>query len=287
MRVILFVNSLVLCCCAIVTHSQQPSLYFQKLTTENGLSHNKINCILQDKRGFIWIGTDDGLNRYDGNKFIIYRNKPSDSSSLTGNIVSEILEDSDGVLWIATIDGGLAKYDYRLPPRQQFRQFRHSDIDSFSIPVNIVNGLLEDRRGYLWLATSGFGLLRFDKKRQRFDQPVKDRARTVLDLAMDSHGVIWAGRQGGGLIKVDPETLFTEKDERYNNVYLKLPHMTVTSLFKDSRNDMWLGSWDKVVYRYEKGRGGSVYKVPLELDDGQTFAEDSKRRIWIGGKFNG
>jgi ligand-binding sensor domain-containing protein/two-component sensor histidine kinase len=281
------VNSLVFCCCAIVSHSQQPTLYFQKLTTENGLSHNKINCILQDKRGFVWIGTDDGLNRYDGNKFIIFRNRPSDSSSLTGNIIADILEDHDGVLWIATLDGGLARYDYRLAPRLQFKQFRHSDIDSLSIPVNIINALLEDSRGHLWLASSGFGLLRFDKKRQRFDQLIKDRARTVLDLAMDSKGMIWAGRQGGGLLKVDPETLSAERDERYNDVYMKLPHMTVTSLFKDSRNDMWLGSWDKVVYRYENGSGAAIKKVLLELDDGQAFAEDSKNRIWIGGKFNG
>ena len=287
MRVSYFAYSLVFCCCAAVSHSQQPSLYFQKLTTENGLSHNKINCILQDQRGFIWIGTDDGLNRYDGNKFIVFRNKPSDSSSLTGNIITDIIEDKEGVLWISTVDGGLAKYDYRLPPRQQFQQFRHSDIDSLSIPVNIVNGLLQDSRGYLWLATSGYGLLRFDKKRQKFDQPVKDKARTVLVLAMDSHGMIWAGRQGGGLLKVDPETFYTMRDERYNNVYMKLPHMTVTSVFKDSRNDMWLGSWDKVVYRYQNGRGGSNEKFPLSSDDGQAFAEDSSGRIWIGGKFNG
>ena len=282
-----YVYSAMLCCCALVTHSQQASLYFQKLTTENGLSHNKINCILQDQRGFIWIGTDDGLNRYDGNNFIIFRNKPTDSASLTGNIVTEILEDKEGVLWIATTDGGLGRYDYRLPPRQQFRQYRHSDADSLSIPVNIINGLLEDKRGFLWLATSGYGVLRFDKKRQKFDQPIKDKARTVLDLAMDSHGMIWAGRQGGGLMKFDPETFYSIRDDRYNNVYLKLPHMTVTSLFRDSRSDMWMGSWDKVVYRYEKGRGETVDNFPLDADDGQAFAEDSRNCIWIGGKYNG
>ena len=287
LRVNLFVNCLVFCCCGVVSYSQQPSLYFQKLTTENGLSHNKINCILEDQRGFIWIGTDDGLNRYDGNKFIIFRNNPSDSSSITGNIITDLVEDEEGVLWIGTIDGGLGRYDYRLPPKQQFKQFRHSDIDSLSIPVNIVNGLLEDRRGYLWLATSGYGLLRFDKKKQRFDQPVKDRAKTVLDMTMDSHGMLWAGRQGGGLLKIDPQNFYVVRDERYNNVYTKLPHQVVTSLFKDSHNDIWLGSWDKVVYRYPNGRGGIAEKINLPSDDAQAFAEDSKKRIWIGGKFNG
>ena len=262
-------------------------MYFQKLTRENGLSHNKINCILQDQRGFIWIGTDDGLNRYDGSKFIIYRNKPSDSTSLSGNIVTDLLEDKQGVLWIATVDGGLSRYDYRLPPKQQFKQFRHSEVDSLSIPVNIVNKLLEDKHGYLWLATSGFGLLRFDKKRERFIHPVNDRTKTVLDLEMDSHGMLWAGRQGGGLIKVDPENFYAVRDERYDNVYTKLPHMTVTTLFKDSRNDIWLGSWDKVLYRYANGRGTTAEQIALPADDAQAFAEDTKKRIWIGGKYNG
>jgi ligand-binding sensor domain-containing protein len=99
--------------------------------------------------------------------------------------------------------------------------------------------------------------------------------------------MIWAGRQGGGLLKFDPENFYAVRDERYNNVYLKLPHMTVTSLFKDSENDMWMGSWDKVVYRYAKGRGESVDKFPLDADDGQAFAQDAMNRIWSGGKYNG
>ena len=287
MRVSTFLYGLGLCCSASFSHSQQPSFYFQKLTTENGLSNNKINCILQDVRGFVWIGTDDGLNRFDGNKFLIYRNKPGDSTSLTGNIISDLLEDKDGVLWIATADGGLAKYDYKAAPRYQFHQYRHSDQDSLSIPVNIVNGLLEDRRGFIWLATSGAGMLRFDKKKQQFMQPGNDKGRTVLDLALDKKGLIWAGGQGGGLTKIDPETFRVQKDDRYNNVYVKLPHMTVTSVFKDSRNDMWLGSWDKTVYRYSSTGVESAEKFGLPPDDGQAFAEDSLKRIWIGGKFNG
>ena len=290
LRVRAFLYVLGFCCSVSLSHSQQPSFYFQKLTTENGLSNNKVNCILQDARGFIWIGTDDGLNRYDGNQFLIYRNRPGDSTSLTGNIITELLEDKEGVLWIATADGGLGRYDYKAAPRKQFQQFRHSDEDAHSIPVNIVNGLLEDQGGYLWLATSGAGLLRFDKHNQQFIQPSKDIGRTVLDLAFDMHGILWAGMQGGGVVKINPETFQTFKDERYNNVYRKLPHMTVTSLFRDSKNTMWLGSWDKVVYRYiSSGMGApdSQVKYPLVADDGQAFAEDTLNRIWIGGKSYG
>src|SRR6187549_2543400 len=81
--------------------AQKPYLYFNRLTTQNGLSHNKVNCIIQDKRGFIWIGTDDGLNRYDGHNFTIFRHQPDSGATLSGNIIMDLLEDENQVMWIA------------------------------------------------------------------------------------------------------------------------------------------------------------------------------------------
>src|SRR5712672_903571 len=82
--------------------AQTASLYFERLTIQNGLSNNKVNCILQDKRGFIWLGTDDGLCRYDGYNFVIFRHQPGNPTTISGNIISDIVEDAEGVLWIAT-----------------------------------------------------------------------------------------------------------------------------------------------------------------------------------------
>src|SRR3989337_396201 len=95
----------------LLVKAQPSTLYFRNLNTGNGLSHNKVNCIMQDKRGFTWIGTDDGLNRYDGYRFQVFRNDPSNSATISGNIITDILEDKSGVLWIATTAGGLTKYD--------------------------------------------------------------------------------------------------------------------------------------------------------------------------------
>jgi ligand-binding sensor domain-containing protein/two-component sensor histidine kinase len=273
--------------------SQPATLYFRNLTTANGLSHNKVNCILQDKRGFLWIGTDDGLNRYDGHRFEVYRHEPSDVSTLSGNIVTDLLEDKNGTLWIATADGGLTKYDYRLKPKNQFRQYKHSSSDSSSIPVNMINAIAEDTTGNLWLATSGYGVLKFEKKTGNFSGPVPHRPITVLDLAIDHEGKIWAGKQGGGLMKIDPRTFGFEEDKRYTNMYAKLPHMVVASLFKDSKNNMWIGSWDKVVYRVNAhdqtenvfAKTHDPYSFPG--DDPLAFAEDKYEHIWIGGRYNG
>src|SRR5687767_9416421 len=166
--------------------AQQPALYFEKLTTENGLSHNKVNCVLQDHRGFIWLGTDDGLNRYDGYNFDIYRYEPGNPTTISGNIITDMVEDKQGLLWIATADGGLTRYDYRLPPAKQFKQYKHVPGDTNSIPINLINTLLFDPYGYLWLGTSGQRLIRFHPKTEIFERPVMLGTRTILDLSIDS-----------------------------------------------------------------------------------------------------
>lgn len=277
----------------LLARAQPSTLYFRNLNTGNGLSHNKVNCITQDKRGFTWIGTDDGLNRYDGYRFQVFRHDPSNAATISGNIITDLLEDKNGVLWIATTDGGLTKYDYRLSAKDQFRQYKHSVSDSSSIPLNAINSMIDDQHGYLWLATNGHGVLRFDKQKEIFSEPVRRRSRTYLDLAVDHTGKIWAGRQGGGLIKIDPQTLSFEEDERYADVYAGLPHMVVASLFKDSKNNMWMGSWDKVVYRtnlsQQKEDVFAKTSDPFSFpgDDPLAFAEDKYQHIWIGGKYNG
>ena len=121
---------------SFLTNAQKPLLYFEKINVQNGLSHNKVNCILQDKRGFTWLGTDDGLNRYDGKNFVHFRNIPGDTTSITGNIITDILEDKEGKIWIATTDGGICSYNYRLPPTRQFKQYKHAPKNKNSIPVN-------------------------------------------------------------------------------------------------------------------------------------------------------
>src|SRR5688572_15208665 len=146
---------LCLVCCSFLVQAQEPSLYFEKLTTQDGLSHNKINCIIQDRRGFIWIGTDDGLNRYDGKRSLQFHSRLNDTTTISGNIITDLFEDKEGILWIATSDGGLCSYDHRLPPSKQFTQYKHHPKNQLSIPVNAVNALLEDPAGLIWLATSG------------------------------------------------------------------------------------------------------------------------------------
>jgi Signal transduction histidine kinase len=286
-----FITAL-LCTLAAALQGQPPYLYFERLTTENGLSHNKINCFLQDTRGFIWIGTEDGLNRYDGRTFTIFRNEPGNAASLSGNIVTDIIEDKDQRLWIATADGGITRYDYRLAPAAQFKQYRHLPTDSNSIPVNIVNTLLYDRQ-FLWLGTGGKGVWRFNMRTERFEQPSRKGTQGILDLCMGPGEIIWAGRQGGGLLKINTRDFSYEMDERYTNLYAQLPHATVTALFRDAQQHMWYGSWDRVLYRFNAATGKEeVFReqdAPYSFhnDEINCFAADPKGLLWMGGSSRG
>ena len=273
--------------------AQKPSLYFERITIENGLSNNKVNCIIQDQRGFIWIGTDDGLNRYDGQYFTIFRKQNDNSPGISGNIITDLVEDKKGILWIATADGGLTKFDYHQPPAGQFTQYKHQATDSNSIPGNIINCLLLDDKGFLWLGTGGNDVVRFNSATQRFEKPVKKGTKSVFDLSMDKNGIIWVGRAGGGIQKINPTDFAVEMDDRYLDLYAKLPHATVTALFSDKEKNIWYGSWDKVLYHYNFSTAQEEIfhqeKTPDSFlnDEILSFAEESNGRLWMGGRSMG
>ena len=276
-----------------LVQAQPSTLYFEKINTGNGLSHNKVNCILQDKRGFIWIGTEDGLNRYDGNEFLVFRSLPGKTDCISGNIIKDILEDNAGILWIATADGGLSKYDYRLSPQKQFTQYKFQQDKPNSIPTNTIFDILEDRQGFLWLATGGHLVLRFNKSTEIFEEPVLTGTRTALALGLDHHDILWVGRQGGGLLKINTRTLEHQSDPRYENLYAKLPHVAVTSLFEDREHHMWYGSWDKILYRYRPESGTEDYfqytdsTGSFQHDEISSIAEDESGRLWLAGRYEG
>lgn len=273
--------------------AQSPQLYFEKITVENGLSHNSVNCITQDSRGFIWIGTDDGLNRFNGRDFKIFRHEPGNPSSVSGNRITDLLEDEEGILWIATIDGGLTRYDHRLPPDQQFKQYKHLPGDTTAIPGNSLTALWLDRHNKLWIATRGSYVLRFDKQTEEFSSPVTTGTHTALALCGDKNDTLWVGRQGMGILKISPATLQYESDPRYDDLYADLPHVEVSSLYCDAQGDIWFGSWDQHLYRYnsrtytEETFPENTGKGSFVQDEILCFAEDREGHLWLGGASKG
>src|SRR5829696_8111255 len=116
-------------------------LRFEHISIEQGLSQSSVRVIFQDSRGFLWFGTEDGLNRYDGYTFKIYKPDPDVPNSLSDRWITSIVEDKNGYLWIGTRLGGLNRYD---PRTEQFAHFMHEDTNPLSISDNLVNVLYID-----------------------------------------------------------------------------------------------------------------------------------------------
>ena len=129
-----------------VSSPVQP-IKFDRISLEQGLSQSTINCILQDRYGFMWFGTQDGLNRYDGYNFTVYRHVADDPNSLSANYVWSLYEDKDGALWIATDGGGLDRFD------RDTGKFAHYQAGSTpdTLTTNFIRVVYQDRAGMLWV----------------------------------------------------------------------------------------------------------------------------------------
>ena len=131
---------------------------FQHLQIQDGLSQTTVRCVLQDSRGFMWFGTQNGLNRYDGHNFRVFRPDPHSLNSLSNSDIYALLEDSFGGLWVGTADG-LNRYDRTT---EKFTAFLHDPADSTSLSHGHVTALFEDSDGVLWVGTGGGGINSFN-----------------------------------------------------------------------------------------------------------------------------
>ena len=197
-----------------VQHAPGSLVRFTHLSQDDGLSQNAGLAFLQDSRGFVWIGTQDGLNRYDGHTFTVYKNDPENPTSISHNSINALMEDRDGQIWIATWGGGLNRFD---PRTQQFTRFQHDPTNPISVSDDNVTSLLQDTSGAIWVGTLG-GLDRFDPQANGFthfhnepNDPASLSSDAVSALFEDSRGALWVGTggfsvAGAGLNQLDRAT---------------------------------------------------------------------------------
>ena len=133
-------------------------LKFIHLTTNDGLSQGYVVAILQDRRGFMWFATRDGLNRYDGNAFVVYKNDPKDSGSLSSNFLQDLMQDDHGHLWIAT-NIGVNKFD---PETERCTRYLHDPPNPYSLGGASVKSIAQGSLGSLWFGTEDSGLDKLD-----------------------------------------------------------------------------------------------------------------------------
>ena len=198
---------LVMLTAAPVAAQQAPNIRFRHLSVEQGLSQEGVHAVLQDSRGLLWFGTQDGLNRYDGYDFTVFNHDLKDPASLSYDWIWCLFEDSHGDLWVGTDGGGLNRF---LPDREAFERFVSEASDPFSLSHNRIRVIYEDRAGMLWIGTDGGGLNRLDPDTRIFtrfahdpsnpESLSNDRVRAITE---DAAGTLWVGTDGGGLSLFD------------------------------------------------------------------------------------
>ncbi len=191
-----------ICTCFVYVYSdaQAPPINFRHIKSENGLSNSTVETILQDNRGFLWFGTRDGLNRYDGSQMIIYRNSSTDSASISDNYITSLYEDKQHFLWVGTLNG-LNKFD---PKLNRFIRLKHKPTDPKSISSNYITSIYGDTKGRIWIGTSGGGANLYNQEKNNFKRiacrnSINATAQElhIFTFFEDSHGNFWAGTETG------------------------------------------------------------------------------------------
>lgn len=273
---------LLLSCRSGSIYAQNNITAFEHISIEQGLSQSSINSIIQDYQGFMWIATADGLDRYDGYSFKIFRNIPQQPGSLSDNSVFAVYEDKSGTLWIGTLLGNLNKYDrkkerftkYSFGSDSGYTSLLMSAIPEYPLTFSRFNdrtitSISGDRKGRLWIGTWGQGIFSFDTgtgKIKHFTHDPRDphsiSSNRIVTLMEDKNGILWAGTFGGGLNRIERKTgrgssevnLYVTSFQNIPMVSGSLADNRVTSLFQDRDGNLWAGTF-----------GGGLNKMPLNF----------------------
>lgn len=177
---------------------------YRRYSSRDGLSQVTVRCMVQDRRGFMWFGTQDGLNRYDGYRFITYQPEDDNPGSISHIAISALCEDAEGKLWVGT-DGGLNRYD---PERETFTRFFHNAADPRSIGSDYISVLHVGPSGKIWVGTQSGGLNRWEPSTGGFTRfgILRNAHRTaaipsVTAIWEDSAGTLWIGCRDGRLAR--------------------------------------------------------------------------------------
>ncbi len=269
------------------SYSQVNNDIFERITTKDGLPQSTINCVIQDRKGFMWFATNGGISKYDGYTFKTYSNIVGNKNSLSNNETTFLFEDSDGYIWIINgFNNGLDKFD---PIQESFTNYKNDPNDSTSISSNIVFSAMQDRSGNVWICTDNALNLVVnektgDKTVVKFKRFNKVSSANILRAYEDKYGrlLLFADY----LYYLDRKTNKIHKTIQLPaNAYGKL------SISEDKSGNLWLGSLANGVVKLVYNKKSHSYEsVKLDILDGVTtnyILVDYKDRVWIGTENKG
>ncbi len=280
---------------------------FEHLSSEDGLSQNAGLAFFQDSRGYLWIGTQDGLNRYDGYSFKIFKHDPDDPNSLSHNSILAITEDNDGSLWVGTWGGGLNRYD---PVAEKFTRYVNNPDDPNSLSDGTITSIKQDSKGSLWVGTLG-GLDRYNPETNSFEHfrndptdPNSLSSNAISVIFEDSKGQLWIGTgsngvEGAGLNLFDPSTGKAVHYRHDGTEPASLSSNNISAIVEVPDGRMWIATGGFSLNgggldQFDPGTGTATHfkhdpknERSISDDDLMTLLLDSNGILWIGSWANG
>lgn len=266
-------------------YASQDNYTFKHFGIKDGLSQTTISAIIQDSKGFMWFGTLNGLNKFDGHSFTVYTHLPNDTTSISANGITAIYEDREGMIWIGTTDGILNKFDrsteifYRheianrvTVPYIKSREYYEYPISFSRNNSSTITTIAEDNTGKLWLGTWGKGLFMFDKKSGELRHFYSDTSNArslsynrIMSVLVDHEGNIWVATFGGGLNKISfSEGILNKLSVHEEITFLHYKHNPlnsrslsdnkIISLFEDRFHSIWIGTYDGGLNQLEESQ---------------------------------
>ena len=272
------VLAVILCCCTTLC-AQSQKISFERV---EGILQNAPVCLVQDKHGFLWIGANGGLNKFDGHHITTYNYDPTDPSSLSHDNVHSLMIDHQDVMWVGTHGGGLNRYN---EGTDNFTRFRHIEGDSKSLSHDEITTVYEDAEGIIWVGTTWGGLNRFDRETETFEafypEPSKLKKRgpnRINAIYEDAEGTLWIGTGGWHFSELGDGGLY--KFDRLHNAFEKVPYSLpesnipedVWSISGDSQGHIWIGSRANGAYRHNPASDSTTHYQYKTNDDAYSLS---------------
>ena len=272
--------------------AQHKPIKFNRLSSSDGLSQNKVFDIVQDKLGFIWIGTEDGLNRFDGYEFKIFKNVPSDTTSLTDNLVQTLHISKSGDLWIGSQLGGLSKFN---SDAETFINYNHNNYDYNTICGNNVVDISEDNNGNLWIATDISGFCYLDAANEKFyrmenmlPKDYRIENPNLKFIYQDKNSLLWVG--GPGRLHVFKVTYSENDDPRLIPYKLSTDITDAAQIVEDKEGKVWIGTSGKGIFVYDNADQKFQALEVINSDKlfsrmliGSFALDETNKILWVGG----
>jgi ligand-binding sensor domain-containing protein/DNA-binding CsgD family transcriptional regulator len=231
---------------------------FQRLSIEHGLSQSVVTCMIQDSNGFLWFGTQDGLNRYDGYSFKFFCHDPEDPNSLSESVIDCLFEDKSGNIWIGTAARGLNRYN---PVTGAITYYRYDPDNPGSISSDYVRSIHEDRFGNLWVGALD-RLNRYDPQKDTFQNylferfaPNSTQYRSIRSICSDPSGLLWVGGYRIGLATFDPvkgQFRYIVSDPHRDGC---LPTYDIDTIWPAKEHYLWIGTLGHGLFLFDTRTG--------------------------------